>query len=122
MLAMALKPRLDQALPYTFARVTQNTDIFSRNPQVENAILSVGSLRDRSHLAVVGSWSATDPDGQMQRLAMTTDGRFVKAVHLAKVEPSTFHGFALDKENTLPAAFITPAMSRSEPFGFEPSA
>lgn len=104
--AMALAPHLDQALPYTYARTRTDTPIFERDPGHDDAVREVGKLKRRAGMAVVGSWSARDPEGTMQRLALLTSGRFVRASDLEAAEPSAFHGVELAKKEDLPFAFV----------------
>jgi hypothetical protein len=106
MVAMALAPKLDQALPYTYARVRAETPLFERDPGKENAVREVGKTPGRSGMAVVGSWTAQDPEGRTQRLAMLTNGRFVKASDLEAATPSDWKGVELGKEQQLPIAFV----------------
>src|SRR5450432_1484910 len=56
--AMALTPRLDQPLPYTYARTRTETPLFERDPAHDDAVRDVGKLKRRAGMAVVGSWSA----------------------------------------------------------------
>ncbi|HEY4159624.1 MAG TPA: L,D-transpeptidase [Polyangiaceae bacterium] len=106
LLAMATAPALDKELPYTYARTHDDTPLFERDPQHDDAVRVVGSLKKRAGMAVVGSWSARDPDGNVTRLALLTSGRFVRASDLQAVEPSTFHGLELKDKDDLPAAFV----------------
>ncbi len=106
MVAMALAPKLDQPLPYTYARVRAETPLFERDPAKENAVREVGRTPGRSGMAIVGSWTALDPEGRMQRLAMLTNGRFIKASDLEAATPSDFKGVALTPEQGLPFAFV----------------
>lgn len=104
--AMALAPKLEQPLPYTYATAHKETPIFERDAARDNAVKEVGKLRRRSVIAVVGSWSALDPGGNMQRLALTTNGRFVRATDLEPSKGSTFQGVELSDKVDLPLAFI----------------
>lgn len=104
--AMALTPNLDQPLPYAYARTRLETPLFERDATRDDAVREVGKLRRRAGMAVVGSWSARDPDGNTQRLALLTNGRFVKAGDLEAAEPSSFHGVELTKKDDLPLAFV----------------
>jgi hypothetical protein len=104
--AMALAPNLDQPLPYAYARTRLETPLFERDPAHDDAVREVGKLKRRAGMAVVGSWSARDPEGTTQRLALLTSGRFVKAGDLEAAQPSTFHGVELSKKDDLPFAFV----------------
>lgn len=106
LVAMAIQPKLDQPLPYTYARTRQETSLYERDPARENGVREVGKIGARSGLAVVGSWSAQDPEGREQRLALMTNGRFVKASDLEAAEGSTFQGVTLDDKVTLPMSFV----------------
>jgi len=104
--AMALSPNLDKPLPYAYARTRLETPLFERDPGRDDAVRDVGKLKRRAGMAVVGSWSARDPEGTVQRLALLTSGRFVKAGDLEAAQPSDFHGVELTKKDDLPFAFV----------------
>ncbi len=104
--AMALAPHLDQPLPYAYARTRIETPVFERDPGHDDAVREVGKLKRRAGMAVVGSWSARDPEGTVQRLALLTSGRFVRASDLEAAEPSAFHGLEIAKKDDLPFAFV----------------
>jgi hypothetical protein len=104
--AMALTPNVTQPLPYAYARTRLETPLFERDPAHDDAVREVGKLKRRAGMAVVGSWSARDPEGNTQRLGLLTNGRFVKAVDLEAAEPSAFHGVELTKKDDLPFAFV----------------
>lgn len=107
LVAMSLQPKLDQPLPYAYARASQKSSLFKADPKREDGIEPVERLAPRSGMAVVGSWSARDPDGKTHRLGMLTDGRFVPADDLKRATASAFTGIALDAEKTtLPVAFV----------------
>ena len=57
-------------------------------------------------MAVVGSWTASIPGAAPERLALLTNGKFVKAGDLEAADPSPFAGAALDKDLKLPLAWI----------------
>jgi hypothetical protein len=104
--AMAIQPLLDQPLPYTYARTRTSTPIYERDPSRASAVREVGRLKRRAGMAVVGSWTATIPEGASERLALLTNGKFVKAADLEALESSSFSGVELSKERTLPVAFV----------------
>jgi hypothetical protein len=104
--AMALAPKLDAPLPYTYARTRVETPLFERQPGQEDAVREVGKLRRRAGMAVVGSWKARDPSGSETRLALLTSGRFVRASDLEAAKPSEFSGVELGKQAELPFAFV----------------
>lgn len=104
--AMALTPNLDKPLPYAYARTRAETPIFERDPAHDDAVRDVGKLKRRAGMAVVGSWSAKDPEGNLQRLALLTSGRFVRASDLEAADVSSFRGVELTKKEDLPFAFV----------------
>ena len=106
LVAMALQPKLDQPLPYTYARAQKQTALYKRSPSKDNAVVEVAKVNSRAGMAIVGSWSALDPDGKMQRLGMLTNGLFIKAADLKAAKPSKFAGIELDKKTELPVAFV----------------
>jgi hypothetical protein len=57
-------------------------------------------------MAVVGSWKATEPSGKESRLALLTDGHFVRATDLEAAKPSDFAGVELGEKAELPLAFV----------------
>src|SRR5450432_3997866 len=104
--AMALTPSLDKPLPYAYARTRVETPIFERDPGHDDAVRDVGKLKRRAGMAVVGSWSARDPEGNVERLALLTNGRFVRASDLEAADPSAFKGVEIAKKDDLPLAFV----------------
>jgi hypothetical protein len=104
--AMAMAPKLDQPLPYAYARTRGEATLYERDAGRPDAVREAGRLRPRSSLAVVGSWSALDPEGKPSRFALMTNGRFVKAEELVAGEPSGFRGVELGKDRELPLAFV----------------
>jgi hypothetical protein len=111
--AMALTPSRDADLPYTYARAKVETPLFEREVGQDDAVREVGRLRRRAGMAVVGSWRAKEPSGAESRLALLTDGRFVRASDLEAARPSDFHGVELGKQHELPLAFVVKRGVRS---------
>ncbi len=111
--AMALAPSLEGPLPYTYARALRDTPLFERVASQLDSVREVGKLRRRAGMAVVGSWSAKEPGGATARLALLTDGRFVRAADLEAARPSDFKGIELGKERELPLAFVVKRGVRS---------
>lgn len=111
--AMALAPKLDAALPYTYARARTQTQLLERDPSRPDAVREVTTLKRRSGMAVVGSWRAKDPAGADTRLALLTSGRFVRAEDLEAAKPSDFVGVELGKDRELPIAFVVKRGVRS---------
>jgi hypothetical protein len=104
--AMALQPTVDAKLPYTYARARLETPLYERDAARADAVREVGKLKRRSGMAVVGSWKAKDPSGAEARLALLTNGRFVKAADLEAAKPSDFQGVELGKDRSLPVGFV----------------
>lgn len=111
--AMALQPNVDATLPYTYARTRGETPLFARVPGQEDAVRAVGKLRRRAGMAVVGSWRAKEPSGNDARLALLTDGHFVRAADLEAAKGSDFVGVELGKNVELPVAFVVKRGVRS---------
>jgi len=107
LVAMALEPRRDQPLPYTYARVQKSTKLYKRDPHRDKGVVTARKLARQSGMAIVGSWTATDDEQQEQRLGMLTNGLFVPAADLKAAEPSLFHGVELAQGmEDLPVAFV----------------
>lgn len=104
--AMAIQPMLEQALPYTYARTRTETRLFERDPAQNAGVREIAKLEKRAGMAVVGSWTASVPGGGPERLALLTNGKFVRAADLEAAEASTFGGAVLDKDLKLPLAFV----------------
>jgi hypothetical protein len=106
LVAMALQPKIGQTLPYAYARSREPTKLYRRDPKRDDAVVEAGDLSPRSAMAVVGSWSANTPESKGERLALLSNGTFVKASTLMPAEPSSFQGLALDDKTELPVAFV----------------
>jgi len=104
--AMAIQPMLEQALPYTYARARAETPLYERDPKQNAGVREIGKLKKRAGMAVVGSWTASPPGSGPERLALLTNGKFVKAADLEAAEPSGFAGAELDKDVKLPLAWV----------------
>lgn len=104
--AMAMQPKLDADLPYTYARTRRDTLTLEASTQGESGVRALTELPSHSGMAVIGSWNASDEKGHALRLAMMTDGRFVDAEELEQNRASTFRGLALDQKHALPVAFV----------------
>jgi lipoprotein-anchoring transpeptidase ErfK/SrfK len=111
--AMALQPSVDATLPYTYARTRGETPLFERIPGQEDAVREIGKLHRRAGMAVVGSWRAKEPSGNESRLALLTDGHFVRAGELEAAKGSDFLGIELGKSADLPIAFVVKRGVRS---------
>jgi hypothetical protein len=106
LVAMSVAPKLGQTLPYAYARSREPTKLYRRDPKRDDAVVEAADLAPRSAMAVVGSWSALLPDGKTERLALLTNGTFVKASVLSPAEPSGFQGQPLSDKAELPMAFL----------------
>jgi hypothetical protein len=106
LVTMAILPSLDLALPYTYARNNEDTTTYEVDPEKDQAVRPVGSLPAQSGAAIVGSWEASDENGQSRRLAMLSDGRFVDASTLERADASDFTGVELGEKFQLPVAFV----------------
>jgi hypothetical protein len=106
LLAMALTPQRDEALPYTYGRTRSETPLFERDGSAPDLVREVGKLPRRSGMAVVGSWSAREPSAIENRFALLTSGRFVRASALEAARPSEFEGVELGASAALPLAFV----------------
>lgn len=104
--AMALAPTIDAKLPYTYARARNETPLFERVEGQADSVREVGQLHRRAGMAVVGSWKAKEPSGTETRLALLTDGHFVRASDLEAARGSDFAGIELGKNTDLPVAFV----------------
>ena len=92
LVAMSLRPKLDQALPYAYARVEKSTKLYQRDPKRDQGVVEQRQLARRAGMAIVGSWNAADPSGTELRLGMLTNGLFVPAADLRAARPSDFAG------------------------------
>jgi hypothetical protein len=106
LLAMAMQPKLDAELPYTYARTRDDTSYLEASTQAEDSVRALSELPRQSGLAVIGSWQARDEKGSALRLAMMTDGHFVDAEDLETNRASEFKGGQLDEQQRLPLAFV----------------
>lgn len=106
LVAMALRPSLDQSLPYTYARTTVATPLLERDPTREAAVRETQKLAKGTGFAVVGSWTAALGDEAPERLGLLNNGRFVKARDLTAAQPSEFAGYEIGPESPLPVAFV----------------
>lgn len=111
--AMALAPNREAVLPYTYARTKVETPLLERVSGSDDAVREVAKVRRRAGMAVVGSWRAKETNGAEARLALLTDGHFVRASDLEAAKPSDFAGVELGKEAELPLAFVVKRGVRS---------
>jgi hypothetical protein len=105
LLAMALPPKLDDTLPFAYARVTRQTPRLARTPGA-TAVHETEQMPRNSAFAVVGSWNVPDAQGAGLRLGMLTNGEFVRAEDLEAVRPSEFKGVELGDDAKLPLSFV----------------
>ena len=111
--AMALAPSVDAKLPYTYARTRSETPLFERVAGRDDTVREISKLHRRAGMAVVGSWRAKEPSGNESRLALLTDGHFVRAADLEAAQGSDFNGVELGKNSELPVAFVVKRGVRS---------
>lgn len=104
--AMAIRPSYEGSLPYTYARTRVETPLLERDATADTRVRAVRKLPKGAGFAVVGSWSAAIEDGETERLGLLTNGRFVRAQDLAAAEHSSFSGYELGADKTLPVAFV----------------
>jgi len=104
--AMAIRPALDQPLPYTYGRTRVETSLLERDPAHADSVREVQKLPRGSAMAIVGSWSARIGDAEPERLGLLGNGRFVRASDLEAVKSSTFAGYELNDQHELPVAFV----------------
>lgn len=104
LLAMALAPRLDQPLPYVYARTSKVTAVYKRS--LNKGVELSGRLAKSTVMAIVGSWTAPDESHEPQRLGLRLDGQFVRADDLEAAQGSTFEGRSLSADQGLPLAFV----------------
>lgn len=104
LLAMALPPRLDQSLPYVYARTSKVTAVYKRS--LNKGVELSGRLAKNTVMAIVGSWTAPDESREPQRLGLRLDGQFVRADDLEPAAGSSFRGVTLSAEAGLPLAFV----------------
>lgn len=102
--AMALQANLDAALPYVYARTTQVTARFEKTKQ--DSVELSGRHSKSTTMAIVGSWTAPDESLEPLRLALKTDGSFVRADHLEAASSSEFQGVSLGADLELPVAYV----------------
>lgn len=104
--AMALSPKLEAALPYTYAKVQKATELYSVDREHPGRVKATSKLPRHSRIAVVGSWSAKDAHDSLLRLALLTNGSFVNAAELSPVQLPKFSGVELTEQLKLPSAFV----------------
>ncbi len=97
---MALGPRLDQPLPYVYARTSKVTAIYKRS--LNKGVELSGRLAKSTVMAIVGSWTAPDESLEPQRLGLRMDGQFVRADDLEPALGSSFSaGGARERQRSL---------------------
>lgn len=104
--AMAIRPSLNELLPYAYARAEKKTPLLERDPENDEGARILSELPEHAGLAVVGSWTARVAGGPMERLALLLSGRFVRAEDLEAATPSAFSGLEVGEGSALPAAFV----------------
>ena len=105
--AMSLSPKLNEPLPYPYAQTRVPTELFAPNIEPDDGVHPIAKLRPSSTFAVVGSWQALDDTDQRQRLALMTQGTFVRVEDLRAVKAPSRRSVAIDGHPyTVPLAFV----------------
>ena len=105
--AMSLSPKLNEPLPYPYAQTRVPTELFAPNSEPDDGVHPIAKLRPASTFAVVGSWQAMDDTDQRQRLALMTQGTFVRVEDLRAVKPPPRRSVQVDGHKyTVPLAFV----------------
>ena len=106
--AMSLLPRLDQLLPYPYARVLRSTTLFERDPDTRDGLRDLGPIPLGSTFAVIGSWDALDEDDRLRHVALLINGTFVPREDIGEVPIAPGNGVRLGQGHwELPVAFVT---------------
>jgi hypothetical protein len=105
--AMSLSPKLNEALPYPYAQARVPTEIFAPNNEPDDGVHSIARLRPFATFAVVGSWQALDESDQRQKLALMTQGTFVRVDDVKAAKPPPKHSVQIDGSRTsVPLGFV----------------
>ncbi len=112
--AMSLSPKLNEALPYPYAQARVATEIFAPNAEPNDGVHPIARLRPSATFAIVGSWQALDESDQRQKLALMTQGMFVRVDDLKAARPPTRKGVQIDAgQFTMPIAFVVSDHAKS---------
>ena len=105
--AMSLEPRLNEPLPYPYAQTRVPTEVFAPNNEPDDGVHAISKLRTSATFAVVGSWQALDDTDQRQRLALMTQGTFVRVDDLRAAKPPSRKSVQIDGQRiNVPLGFV----------------
>jgi len=111
--AMSMAPNLNEPLPYPYAQTRVPTEVFAPNTEPEEGVHAIAKLRSAATFAVVGSWQALDDTDQRQRLALMTQGTFVRVDDLKAVKSPPRRSVLIDGHNySVPFAFVVGERAR----------
>jgi hypothetical protein len=112
--AMSLYPKLNEPLPYAYAQARIPTEIFAPNSEPAEGVHPIARLRESATFAVVGSWQALDDTDQKQKLALMTQGTFVRIADLKAAKLPTRNGVQLEGSPfTVPLGFVVNDRAKS---------
>ena len=111
--AMSLSPKLNEPLPYPYAQARVPTEVFAPNNEPDDGVHSIARLRPLSTFAVVGSWQALDETDQRQKLALMTQGTFVRVDDVKAAKPPPKRSVQIDGSRTsVPLGFVVGERAR----------
>ena len=114
LLAMSLSPKLNEALPYPYAQARVATEVFAPNTEPDDGVHPIARLRPSATFAVVGSWQALDETDQRQKLALMTQGTFVRVDDLKAARLPARRSVELTAgTHTVPIAFVVSDHAKS---------
>lgn len=102
--ALGVPPKLDQPLPYSYARAKTLANVYELVPGGGTRV--VASMPKGSTFAFVRSTKANDASGKPTSMTLLPDGRLVDVADTVLVKPSAFHGRELADPKAPPIAFI----------------
>lgn len=111
--AMSLAPKLNEPLPYPYAQARVPTEIFAPNNEPDDGVHPIAKLRQSATFAVVGSWQALDDTDQRQKLALMTQGTFVRVDDLKAVKAPPRKSVQIDGSRyAVPLGFVVGERAR----------
>ena len=100
-------PKLDQPLPYAYARTRQETPLFERDPAKDNAVRDVGKLSREKCPGDCRLLERPGPGRQAEKApACSTTGASSTQPTLEAVQSSTSRAARLNDKLSLPIAFV----------------
>jgi hypothetical protein len=110
---MSMAPKLNEPLPYPYAQTRVPTEVFTPNNEPDDGVHAIAKLRSAATFAVVGSWQALDDTDQRQRLALMTQGTFVRVDDLKAVKSPSRKSVQIDgQHHAVPFAFVVGERAR----------